>query len=88
MLQSLEQTLDVIAIAVASEVASRRLSTVCLRRDDRQDAAPKRVLSDGVPSSFVGEQGIRFDHGHVEQRGAAGKLTSRGLSGRGQRERP
>ena len=70
MLEAVEQALDVIAIAVTSKVAGGRLSTVGLGWDGRQDAAPKQVFAHGIPViSFVGEQGLGFGHGHVEQRG-------------------
>ena len=59
-----------IAFLVGSEVAGAQLSAVRLWRDDRQSTAPKQVFAKGVTViSLVGEQGLWFGHGHVEQRG-------------------
>lgn len=70
LLQSVEQALDMIAIAVASQVAGGRHSTVRLGRDDGQNTAPKRVFADDIPViPLVGEQGSGFGHGHVDQSG-------------------
>jgi len=60
----------VIAVAVAPEVAGKRLSAVRLGRDDQQDTAPKQVFADSVTViSFARKQGLGFGHGHVEQCG-------------------
>ena len=69
MLEAVEQPLDLVAVPIAPEVASRRLTAVRLGRDDRQDAAPQQLFADGVAIiALVGELGVRLGHGHVEQR--------------------
>jgi hypothetical protein len=72
LLQSVELALDVIAVAVASEVASRWLSTGRLGRDDWQNAAPEQVHPDTITViSFVSEQGLGLDYGHISCAGKA-----------------
>jgi hypothetical protein len=57
LLQSAEEALNLVAIAVAPEVAGGGVAAVCLGRDDRQDAAPEQVFAHGITIvSFVGEQ--------------------------------